>query len=161
MINSLSPRSEPVTGSGGNAPSPRHDNDGLRKLCACPRRKWPKCDHPWYLNFSHRGVSYRYSLDTLLSPRRVRAKTEAVAAAEQLRAAIRNGTFRKPGAPDAGPVLARLTLAQLLALYDTRYLSVERAPKNLRNDRYLSGRSGACRYPCRPATRRAPSETGA
>jgi integrase len=122
----------------------RHDNDGLRKLCGCSRRKWPKCDHPWHINFAFRGQPHRYSLDQLLSPKRIRAKTEAQAEAERIRSEIRNGTFRKPGATDDRPVLSTLTLAQLLKTYDGRYLSVERPAKSksLENERYQIGAIG-------------------
>ncbi len=41
----------------------RHHNHGLRKICGCPRRLWPKCDHGWHLNFKHAGTHYRFSLD--------------------------------------------------------------------------------------------------
>ena len=40
----------------------RHDNDGIRKLCGCSRRKWAKCAHPWHMNFAHLGEHYRLSL---------------------------------------------------------------------------------------------------
>lgn len=44
--------------------STRHHNDGLRKLCTCARRNWPKCSHPWHFNFKPRGgQAWRFSLD--------------------------------------------------------------------------------------------------
>jgi integrase len=70
----------------------RHTNDGLRKVCRCPRRVWAKCDHSWYFNFKWAGVPHRYGLDKLLQ-RKIRSRTEAVAIAEDLRTAIRNGTL--------------------------------------------------------------------
>jgi len=99
-----------------------HRNAGLRKICRCGRRKWVKCDHPWHFNF--RG--HRFSLDQELAPRRLRSKTEAEAEADRLRAAIRDGTFRRAApAPksnlDLVP-LEQMTLSQLLALYERRYL---------------------------------------
>ena len=57
--------------------APRQRNDGLRKVCGCPRAKWPKCPHGWRMNFKWKGVHHRYALDRLLAPRKVRAKTEA------------------------------------------------------------------------------------
>ena len=27
-------------------------NDGLRKRCRCPKRKWAKCHHPWWFGFT-------------------------------------------------------------------------------------------------------------
>jgi hypothetical protein len=41
----------------------RRRNDGLRKLCECPRRRWAKCEHPWHFNFNHKGEAYRFSLE--------------------------------------------------------------------------------------------------
>jgi integrase len=73
----------------------RHQNHGLRKVCGCPRRKWPKCEHGWHFNFKPRGgPSYRFSLDAELG-RHVGSKTEAIAEAEKIRLAIRGGTFRR------------------------------------------------------------------
>src|SRR5262249_28527982 len=68
-------------------------NDGLRKICRCPRRMWPKCEHAWHFNFSWQGVPYRFSLDKLLR-REVRSKTEATVEAERIREDIKAGTFR-------------------------------------------------------------------
>jgi hypothetical protein len=45
----------------------RKRNDGLRKLCGCARRNWPKCLHAWYFNFKPRGGrAYQFSLDAEL-----------------------------------------------------------------------------------------------
>ncbi|HUR20490.1 MAG TPA: phage integrase SAM-like domain-containing protein [Vicinamibacterales bacterium] len=64
----------------------------MRKRCGCPRRNWPKCRHPWHLNFKWRGVHYRLSLDREIG-RRLEGKTDARTEAERLRGAIRAGTF--------------------------------------------------------------------
>src|SRR5262245_56354434 len=40
-----------------------HANDGIRKLCACGRRKWPKCAHPYHFNFRWIDGDYRFSLE--------------------------------------------------------------------------------------------------
>jgi integrase len=71
-----------------------HRNAGLRKICACPRRVWAKCPHPWHLNFHWRGKDYRFSLDRY-APRHVESKTEAEALAERIRTEIRDGCFGK------------------------------------------------------------------
>jgi integrase len=117
---------------------PRNRNDGLRKVCGCPPAAKTKCRHGWRMNFKWKGVHHRYALDRLLAPRKVRSKTEAEYEAERIRTEIRAGTFREPGAPDPGPVLSTLTLAQLLTIYDERYLTTER-PGSARNDRYQMG----------------------
>lgn len=67
-------------------------SDGLHKRCACARRKWPKCAHPWHLGFCHKRQQYRLSLDKHLS-RHLQTRTEAETEAEKIRIAIRNGTF--------------------------------------------------------------------
>ena len=95
-------------------------NDGLRKLCGCPRRGWPKCQHGWHFNFRWQGETYRFSLDKHLG-RHIATRTEAKTAAEKIRAAIRDGTFR-----DGGPVLATLTVAEMLAQYHLRDLKKRR-----------------------------------
>lgn len=99
-------------------PRTRHRNDGLRKLCSCPRRTWAKCEHPWHFNFKWAGEVYRFSLDRVVGRivkdaagkwRRDRAtlgdridsKTAAESERDRLRAAIREGSqegtaFMKP-----------------------------------------------------------------
>jgi len=51
----------------------RHQNNGLRKLCACPRRQWSKCRHSWHFAFNHKGARYRFSLERHLGRRRSRS----------------------------------------------------------------------------------------
>ncbi len=80
----------------------RHRNHGLRKLCGCSRRNWPKCPHSWHFSFKHEGVHHRLSLDRHLG-RRVTSKTEAEDEAERLRVAIRAGTFGQPVKPTTSP----------------------------------------------------------
>jgi integrase len=74
---------------------PVYDNDGLRKICGCPRRAWAKCEHAWHFAFCWKGKHYRFSLDRFTG-KRVGGKTEAVRVAEQLRGQIRDGTFQRP-----------------------------------------------------------------
>jgi integrase len=71
----------------------RHHNAGLRKVCSCPRRSWPKCHHSWHFNFRWRGVDYRLSLNRELG-RHIAGKTEANTEAENLRNAIRADRFQ-------------------------------------------------------------------
>lgn len=99
----------------------RHRNAGLRKVCECPRRTWPKCAHPWHFNYKWAGVHYRFSLDEQIG-KHIDSKTLAETEAEDLRVAIRESRFvrmkrgRQTG-EDPRPVRDRMTLAQLLALY--------------------------------------------
>ena len=76
----------------------RHRHNGLRKICRCPRRQWPKCGHSYHFAFFHRERPYRYSLSRLLD-RPVTTYQDARAEADRLRAAIRGGTFPQPTTP--------------------------------------------------------------
>jgi integrase len=96
---------EAAEGGGMN----RHNNNGLRKVCACPRRTWAKCRHPWHFNFKLPGVpGYRFSVDAEAG-KHIESKGEAEALADGWRTAIRAGTFRRraeqpvssPTTPDA------------------------------------------------------------
>ncbi len=80
----------------------RHHNDGLRKICGCPRRTWAKCRHPWHFSFKWQGTHYRFSLDRQLG-RHVAGRTQADAESERLRTEIRAGRFRQPAAPAQEP----------------------------------------------------------
>jgi len=79
---------------------PVHDNDGLRKICGCPRRLWAKGKHSWLLAYCWKGRHYRFSLDRYAN-KHVEGKTEATALAERLRAKIRDGTFASVEEPPA------------------------------------------------------------
>ena len=102
----------------------RQTNNGLRKLCGCQRRNWSRCDHPWHFAFQWKGTHHRYSLDRLLG-RALTSKTDADAAAEQLRIDIRAGRFRGPGAPVTAP--DALTVAQLLEAYGKAVIATKGA----------------------------------
>lgn len=106
---------------------PVHDNDGLRKICGCPRRAWAKCEHPWHFAFSWKGRAYRFSLDRHTG-RRIEGKTEAAAVADQLRGHIRSGTFGAPDAPTPKPAAASnagsLSFEKFAEIFIERYTKV-------------------------------------
>jgi integrase len=102
-------------------PVTRQRNDGLRKICACPRRQWAKCSHVWHFNYKWGDIVIRKSLDGLIG-RKVTSKTEAEHEAERLRIEIREGRY---GRKDDRPALDRLTVGQLLALYAKRHLGAK------------------------------------
>jgi integrase len=108
----------------------RQRNDGLRKICNCPRRQWAKCPHLWHFNYKWGDITVRKSLDGLIG-RNVTSKTEAEHEAEKLRIAIREGRY---GGRDDRPALDRLTVGQLLALYAKRHLGTKPGDL-LKNDR--------------------------
>jgi len=74
----------------------KHRNDGLRKRCDCVKRQWPKCGHPWHVNFHHAGKEHRFSLDVIARQRdeeRPETKGDALAWRDRLRNEIRKGEF--------------------------------------------------------------------
>jgi len=70
----------------------------VEKLCGCEPARWPKCAHPWYLpKFRWQGQIYkpnltRYAIE-VLGRDGLDTKTEADALADDVRAAIRAGTY--------------------------------------------------------------------
>ncbi len=97
----------------------RHRNDGLRKICICPRRTWAKCSHSWHFSFKWKDQHYRFSLDKHAGEH-IDSKTAAEDLADDLRKAIKAGEFGQP-APRA-----EMTLRQLADAYLERYVQVER-----------------------------------
>jgi integrase len=71
-----------------------HANNGLRKICGCPRRHWPKCPHPWHFSYRWKGTAYRFSLERHVG-RVLSSKTEAQEVAEGLKASIRQGRLHE------------------------------------------------------------------
>ena len=98
-----------------------HRYDGLRKICGCPRRQWPKCRHSFHLAFFHDGVHHRFSLSRLLG-RPVTTYQDARAEADALRTAIRAGTF-PPSPANPVPEPTAETLETFGALWFERAVS--------------------------------------
>ena len=97
----------------------RHRNSGLRKRCGCLRKNWPKCPHGWHLNYKPKGGSHhRVSLDREVG-HHIDSKTEAVAEAERIRTAIRNGTFRA-ALPVVAPPVSVLTFKAFADVWKAR-----------------------------------------
>jgi integrase len=69
-------------------------NEGIRKICGCTRVKKRDCKHPWYFNYQWKGTSYRFHLNRHLGRKRGNlAKSEADRVAEEIRIAIRKGSW--------------------------------------------------------------------
>ena len=119
----------------------RHNNDGLRKLCECPRRKWAKCPHAWHFSFTWNGEDFRFSLersvkriirgadgrwhrDRATLGDRIDSKTAAETERDRVRAAIRDGSLLDGDA--LKPQRDTLTLSQLLDTYRKDYIAVQR-----------------------------------
>src|ERR1035437_5173257 len=96
------------------------NNSGVRKVCACPRRHWPKCSHPWHFAFKWKGTHHRFSLDKHLD-KHIEGKSEAVDEAAKIRIAIKAGTFGK-AAPRQD-----MTMRQLADIYQERYVDINHA----------------------------------
>ena len=109
----------------------RHRNGGLRKRCACPRRNWPKCSHPWHLNFKWQEVHYRLSLDREAG-RPITGKSDAQAEAERIRNAIRDGRFR-PYNDNSGTTCASLSFARFADIYVKEHVTKFCKTSALRN----------------------------
>ncbi len=120
----------------------RHDNNGLRKICDCPRRNWPKCSHDWHFNFKPRGGQpWRFSLDVELG-RRIASKGDAEREAARIRAEILAGTFvrasdRRKAAHTAPTTPDAITLEAFAAIYLARVSQVRERNKSWTNDRYM------------------------
>ena len=98
----------------------RHANNGLRKLCEHPRRRWATCDHPWHFSFKWKDTHYRFSLDKHLD-KHVDSKSDAEDEAAKIRMAIKAGAFGQPAARED------MTLRQLADTYLERYVDVDHA----------------------------------
>ena len=92
---------------------------GLYKLCEHAGRSRDRCDHPWWGSF--RGV--RVSLAKWTN-REVRSKTEAAAALDELRQAVRAGTFTPQSAATTRP--APITFREFAEIYRTRHVIPKR-----------------------------------
>jgi integrase len=121
----------------------RHRNNGLRKLCDCARRNWPKCAHSWYLNFKPRGGKpYRLSLD-VEHEKHVETKADAEALADRIRGEIRAGTFvRAADRRKANVRSADISTPEAItvAAFSTKYLDNKVKPsgkKTWENDAYM------------------------
>jgi integrase len=109
---------------------PKKKHDGVKKRCDCPRKQWPKCEHPWHFSFHHGGREYRFSLDALAKARNdrpPRAKADAVKWRDRLRTEIREGTFLDPdAAPAPTPADVRLTLDDVAGRYLATYVPFDK-----------------------------------
>jgi hypothetical protein len=117
-----------------------HANQGVRKVCGCPWRNWSKCPHAWHFSYSWRGRHYRFSLSRYLA-REVIGRTEAQAAADKIRVAIRDGTFSfekapAPSGPSTGGGGGGLTFEAYGELFMKGY-SKDRGKASWQDDRYL------------------------
>jgi integrase len=124
---------------GDGATVPVHRNSGLRKICSCPRRSWPKCPHPWHFNFCWRGTPYRFSLGRYAG-REITGKTEAETLADNIRGEIRAGIFTLQPAPastsEPQPEINEISFETFARLFLERY-SRDRGKTSWQDDGYM------------------------
>ncbi len=119
---------------------PVHRNEGLRKICNCPRRGWVKCPHPWHFNFCWKGTPYRFSLNRCAG-KEIVSKIEAETLADDIRGKIRAGTFTPPW---AAPIRSQtdnvdrgaVTFGTFARLFVERY-SKDRGKASWSDDEYM------------------------
>lgn len=132
-------------------PKNRQNNNGLRKICGCSRRKWAKCSHDWHFNFKPRGGrAWRFSLDVELD-RRLKNKEEAQIEADRIRGEIRAGTFvraaerRQVAAVTVVSAPDSVTLEKFATIYVEPVSEVRERNKSWTNDRYMFAQLAAFR----------------
>lgn len=104
---------------------PKRTNDGIKKRCACGRRSWPTCRHPWWFGFHFNGQEHRYSLDKIARARNVpppTSKSEAASWRDRMRNEIRSGTFSESGIANA-TADSRLTFDDVCVEYLRRHVN--------------------------------------
>ena len=89
---------------------------GLYKLCEHKGRARDRCEHAWWARFRH----VRVSLEKW-SNREIRSKTEADQVFDDLKDAVRNGTFDKRGI-DPPRTVSPLTFRQFAEIYKERHV---------------------------------------
>jgi hypothetical protein len=89
---------------------------GLYKLCEHKGRARDRCEHAWWARFRH----VRVSLEKW-SNREIRSKTEADQVFDELKDAVRNGTFDKRGT-ESERATKTLTFRQFADIYKERHV---------------------------------------
>jgi integrase len=121
----------------------RHRNGGIRKLCDCARRNWPKCAHSWYFNFKPRGGrAYQFSLDAEMGDH-IASKEAAKTEADRIRGEIRAGTFVRASerrkavlTPPAVQTADAITLNAFAKIYVERAAQAS-GKKTWKNDEHM------------------------
>ena len=93
---------------------------GLYKLCQHKQRDRDRCEHPWWGSF--RGV--RVSLARWTNAD-LHSKAEAYAALDELRRAVRKGTFDPRGLEVPAPVTT-LTFREFAEVYIERHVTAKK-----------------------------------
>ena len=113
----------------------RQRNNGLKKVCGCPRRTWAKCRHPWHFSFQWKGERHRLSLDRYKG-RQLTSKKAAEAVADEVRTAIRAGVFPPPPPQPTPATVDALSFDAYADVFLERY-SKARQKKSWNSDEIL------------------------
>jgi integrase len=94
-------------------------NDGLLKRCACKRKRWSDCPHPWQFTFAHQGQGYFFNLNRRAGlPRGVPlGRTEAERWRNHFYIQIQDGTFDRVATAPPGDSGDGLTLRDMAAKF--------------------------------------------
>ncbi len=93
---------------------------GLYKLCEHKGRARDRCHHAWWARFRYVRVSL-----SKWANREIENKTQADEAFDELKNAVRDGTFDHRGL-ERPPASTPLTLRQFVAIYKTRHVIAKR-----------------------------------
>jgi integrase len=108
-----------------------HTNKGLKKRCGCARRTWETCVHSWFFTFQWKGHIERGSLG-------VASREAAVKALDEVKVAVRNGTYVRPSAKsEPAPAVDRPTFAVVAEQYVERHVRTKLAASAAENHDYL------------------------
>ncbi len=72
-------------------------NGNIRKICSCPRSRWPKCRHGWHFSLMHEGVHHRKAANIVGRLRRgsTMSRTEAERLFDRWKDSVRNGGVKR------------------------------------------------------------------
>lgn len=97
---------------------------GVQKLCPCPRLRWAKCPHSWYLRWTPPGQTRLQIKIDQYAGKHIELKSDALDLIIQIKSAVKAKTFVLPSAKpavtphDAAPAVdAPMTIRRLGALY--------------------------------------------
>jgi hypothetical protein len=94
---------------------------GLYKLCQHKGRTRDCCDHAWWARFRHVRVSL-----SKWANREIENKTQAGEAFDELKKAVREGTFDRRGLEPPAD-FSPLTVQQFVAIYKARHVNRQEA----------------------------------
>jgi integrase len=111
-------------------------------VCGCARSRWPKCAHPWHINFKLPGGDALRKSVNKLAGKHISKKDEAQKILERLRTQLRDGELivikrngRADVAPPVAPVSDALTVNQLLEQFISRHVASSPKTRSMANAR--------------------------